>query len=148
MLGEATFLPCALPSEIWEYHGQDNQVGRASDMKYTVILQREGDGGYVATVPALSGCVSRGDTRAEVRKNIEEAIEPYLEDVRDGRANSRRGEPRVRRSNHFLAMTKIPTDLSGRVLVRMLEKVGFVLKRQHRSHITTTPVFLLVLHCR
>lgn len=52
-------------------------------MKYTVVLQRENDGGYVATVPALPGCVSQGDTRTEVLKNIEEAIELYLEDVRD-----------------------------------------------------------------
>jgi len=52
-------------------------------MKYTVILQRESDGGYVAVVPALPGCVSQGDTRAEVLKNIKEAIELYLEDVRE-----------------------------------------------------------------
>lgn len=32
-------------------------------------------------------------------------------------------------------MTKIPTDLSGRALVRALEKVGFVVKRQRGSHI-------------
>jgi len=51
-------------------------------MKYTVILQRESDGGYVATVPALPGCISQGDTRAQVLKNIEEAIGLYLEDVR------------------------------------------------------------------
>jgi len=54
-------------------------------MKYTVVLQRESDGGYVATVPALPGCVSQGDTRAEVLKNIEEAIKIYLEDIRDAR---------------------------------------------------------------
>ena len=32
-------------------------------------------------------------------------------------------------------MTKIPTDLSGRALVRALEKVGFVVKHQRGSHI-------------
>ena len=32
-------------------------------------------------------------------------------------------------------MTKIPTDLSGRTLVRALEKIGFVVKRQRGSHI-------------
>jgi predicted RNA binding protein YcfA (HicA-like mRNA interferase family) len=32
-------------------------------------------------------------------------------------------------------MTKIPTDLSGRALVRALEKIGFVVKRQRGSHI-------------
>ncbi len=52
-------------------------------MKYTVVLQRENDGGYIATVPALPGCVSQGDTRAEVLKNIEQAIELYLEDIRE-----------------------------------------------------------------
>ncbi len=32
-------------------------------------------------------------------------------------------------------MTKIPTDLSGRDLVRALQKVGFIVKRQRGSHI-------------
>ena len=56
-------------------------------MKYTVILQLESDGGNVATAPALPGGVSQGDSRAEVLKNIEEAIELYLEGVRES------GEP-------------------------------------------------------
>jgi antitoxin HicB len=51
-------------------------------MRYTVILQREDDGGYVVTVPVLPGCVSQGDTRAEALHNIEEAIELYVEDMR------------------------------------------------------------------
>ncbi len=51
-------------------------------MKYTVVLQRENDGGYVVSVPALPGCVSQGDTRGEALENIEEAIELYLEDVK------------------------------------------------------------------
>lgn len=51
-------------------------------MKYTVVLQKENDGGYVATVPSLPGCVSQGDSREEILKNIEEAIELYIEDVR------------------------------------------------------------------
>ena len=38
-------------------------------MRYTVILEQESDGGYVASVPALPGCVSQGDTRDEVMKN-------------------------------------------------------------------------------
>ena len=50
-------------------------------MRYTVILQRESDGGYVALVPSLPGCVSQGDTREEALKNIEEAAELYIEDV-------------------------------------------------------------------
>jgi predicted RNase H-like HicB family nuclease len=52
-------------------------------MRYTVVLEREDDGGYVASVPALPGCVSQGDTRAEALKNIQEAIALYVEDCRD-----------------------------------------------------------------
>lgn len=44
-------------------------------MRYTVILEQESDGGYVATVPALPGCVSQGDTRDEVMKYIREAAD-------------------------------------------------------------------------
>ena len=51
-------------------------------MRYTVILQKEEDGGYVVTVPVLPGCVSQGDTRQESLRNIEEAIELYVEDMR------------------------------------------------------------------
>ena len=49
-------------------------------MRYTVVLEREADGGYVATVPALPGCVSQGDTRDEVVRNIREAADLYTED--------------------------------------------------------------------
>jgi predicted RNase H-like HicB family nuclease len=49
-------------------------------MRYTVILEREADGGYVATVPALPGGVSQGDTRDEVMKNIREAADLYIDD--------------------------------------------------------------------
>ena len=52
-------------------------------MRYTVILERESDGGYVVSVPALPGCVSQGDSRAEALSNIREAIELYIEDCRD-----------------------------------------------------------------
>jgi len=52
-------------------------------MRYTVVLEQEPDGGYVASVPALPGCVSQGDTRAEALSNIREAIAVYLEDCRE-----------------------------------------------------------------
>jgi predicted RNase H-like HicB family nuclease len=51
-------------------------------MRYTVVLEQEADGGYLASTPALPGCVSQGDTRTEALANIREAIEVYLEDCR------------------------------------------------------------------
>ncbi len=52
-------------------------------MRYTVILEQETDGGYVVNVPALPGCVSQGDTRAEALENIREAIALYVQDCRE-----------------------------------------------------------------
>ena len=52
-------------------------------MRYTVVLEQEEDGGYVVSVPALPGCVSQGDTRAEALNNIREAIALYVEDCRE-----------------------------------------------------------------
>ena len=51
-------------------------------MGYTVVLERESDGGFVAYVPALPGCVSQGNDCAEALENVREAIELYLEDCR------------------------------------------------------------------
>ena len=49
-------------------------------MRYTAILDQEPDGGFVAIIPALPGCVSQGDTREEALANIREAAELYVED--------------------------------------------------------------------
>ena len=51
-------------------------------MRYAVLLERENDGGYVVSVPALPGCVSQGDTREAALANIQEAIVLYVEDCR------------------------------------------------------------------
>ena len=51
-------------------------------MKYTVILEKEADGGFVASVPVLPGCISQGDTREEALANAREAAELYVTDCR------------------------------------------------------------------
>jgi len=47
-------------------------------MKFKVRIERDENGWYVATVPALPGCISQGKTEAEARKNIKEAIKLHL----------------------------------------------------------------------
>ncbi|NSW78409.1 MAG: type II toxin-antitoxin system HicB family antitoxin [Chthonomonadetes bacterium] len=49
---------------------------------FTVILEREEDGGYHAFYPALKGCHTQGDTLEEALANIREAMEAYLESLR------------------------------------------------------------------
>lgn len=48
-------------------------------MRFKVVLEKSDEGGYTAYVPSLPGCISEGDTKEEVLKNIQEAIELYLE---------------------------------------------------------------------
>jgi len=52
-------------------------------MKIKIILEPSEDGGYTVYVPSLPGCISEGDTKEEAIKNIQEAIELYLEPVED-----------------------------------------------------------------
>ena len=52
-------------------------------MKYRIYLQRDEDGMFVVTCPALPGCVSQGRTRVEAQDNIREAIALYLESLRE-----------------------------------------------------------------
>jgi predicted RNase H-like HicB family nuclease len=52
-------------------------------MKLKVLLHRESVGGFSASVPALPGCYSQGETRAEALENIREAAELWLEVAAD-----------------------------------------------------------------
>ncbi len=56
-------------------------------MKYTVILEREEDGGYHAFAPALHGCHTQGDTLDEAVENMREAMKLYIDSL------SAAGEP-------------------------------------------------------
>ncbi|HIC91870.1 MAG: type II toxin-antitoxin system HicB family antitoxin [Methanosarcinales archaeon] len=47
-------------------------------MKFKIKIERDEDGWYVVTVPALPGCISQGKTEEEAKKNIAEAIELHL----------------------------------------------------------------------
>ncbi len=50
-------------------------------LNYAVILQKEPEGGYTVTVPALSGCVTYGGNVEEAKKMAVEAIELYIESL-------------------------------------------------------------------
>ncbi len=46
---------------------------------FHVIIEKDEDGGFIGRVPALKGCMSQGDTKKELLKNMKEAIELCLE---------------------------------------------------------------------
>lgn len=52
-------------------------------MKWRVLIEQDEDGVFVAEVPSLPGCISQGNTRDEAKKNVNEAIQAYLESLKE-----------------------------------------------------------------
>jgi predicted RNase H-like HicB family nuclease len=50
-------------------------------MKFKIVLEKDEDDGFVATVPSLPGCVSQGETEEEALANIKEAISRHMESL-------------------------------------------------------------------
>lgn len=48
-------------------------------MQFTITLDRDEDGVWIAECPAIPGCVSQGRTRDEATANVKEAIAACLE---------------------------------------------------------------------
>lgn len=46
----------------------------------TYLIERDEDGMYIASVPALKGCYSQASSIEELISRVKEAIELYLED--------------------------------------------------------------------
>ena len=47
-------------------------------MEIKVVLEKDEDGIFIATVPALPGCISQGKTEKLALANIKEAIELHV----------------------------------------------------------------------
>lgn len=62
-------------------------------MKFNVILEPAKEGGFNATVPALDGCFTQGETEEEALKNAKEAICCYLEGLE--KVNQIKSKPKV-----------------------------------------------------
>jgi len=48
-------------------------------MKYTIIIEKGRESGFIAYCPSLKGCVAQGSTRKEVLKNLQMAMKDYIE---------------------------------------------------------------------
>lgn len=47
-------------------------------MNFKVVIEKDEDGYFVATVPSLPGCISQGATEEEALSNIKEAIHLHV----------------------------------------------------------------------
>ena len=51
-----------------------------SERKFTVVIERDEDGYYVASVPALKGCHTQAKNLDTLMKRVREVVELCLED--------------------------------------------------------------------
>ena len=56
-------------------------------LKFTVVFEKAEEGGYIAHVPALPGCVTQGETLEEAEKMARDAIRAYCASLK------KHGEP-------------------------------------------------------
>jgi len=52
-------------------------------LSYRILLRKEPGGGYTVIVPSLPGCITYGDTIEEAIEMAKEAIELYIESLRE-----------------------------------------------------------------
>ena len=71
-------------------------------MEYSVVVHDAEEGGYWVEVPALPGCYSQGETVEEALENVREAIELYLEGLRQQGAQ-------IPRDNEIVFKVAVPT---------------------------------------
>jgi len=51
-------------------------------MKLRIMIEKDEDGFFVAECPSLPGCISQGKTRMEALRNIQDAIQGYIESLK------------------------------------------------------------------
>jgi predicted RNase H-like HicB family nuclease len=64
-------------------------------MEYSVVLHDAEEGGYWVEVPALPGCYSQGETHDETLETVREAIELFLDVLREDGESIPRDEDTV-----------------------------------------------------
>lgn len=71
-MGEgAIFLPTGLG------YGDNESM---KQYEFTIVIEKDADGRFLAICPALQGCYTEGETQEEARELIEDAIRLHIED--------------------------------------------------------------------
>ena len=76
---------------------------------FTVVYEKQPDGSYVVSVPALPGCHTEGRTFEEAKKMIVDAIRSYVGSLR------KHGEaiPKDTFKNQFIGSVEVPIELAA-----------------------------------
>lgn len=86
------------------------------DLVYSVTLDPDPEGGYVAQIRDLPGCLTQGETLEETMANIQEARELWIETAYE------MGDP--------ISLPNTMSEYSGKLLLRMPKSLHRDLARQ------------------
>ena len=98
---------------------------------YNVIVERDVDGNYVASVPSLPGCHTQAKSLDTLMERIREAIVLHLE-VYPGAITSRLELVGIQRVTVPVCLPRV----TGAEVVRRLQRAGFVLVRMLDCELT------------
>jgi predicted RNase H-like HicB family nuclease len=73
-----------------------------SEMKFTAIYEPAAEGGYVAYVAELPGANTQGETLAEARENLKDAVEMLLDCYRQDAESHVAGTPNATKEDLIL----------------------------------------------
>lgn len=81
--------------------------------KFRTIIEQDEDGFFVASVPAIPGCHTQGDTYEEAIKNVQEAIELCLEVAQeDGSYKEQIDWSDIEDRGRFVGVVSVPVQFS------------------------------------
>ena len=81
-------------------------------LNYNIFLRPEPEGGYTVFVPSLPGCITYGKDIAEAREMAQDAIQLYIESMRE------HGEPIPSDDGSIISSIRVQSamaDLESRV---------------------------------
>jgi len=52
-------------------------------LNYRILLRKESEGGYTVSIPSLPGCITYGENIEEAIEMAKEAIELYIESLKE-----------------------------------------------------------------
>ena len=64
-------------------HGSQLSTQKHWNLPYPVLLYPDPDGGYVAEIPELKGCLAQGETEFECLTELEQVLKLWLATKRD-----------------------------------------------------------------
>ena len=81
-------------------------------LNFKIIIEQDEDGIFVASVPAIPGCHTQGDTYEKALEHIEEAINLCLEVAKEDKKYRSKIDFSESNKSRFIGITQIPIKVS------------------------------------